>query len=61
MTMYRFVARITPDDLEAIATQLYVEMLKAGYSSLGEFHYLHHAPDGRGYDDCEICGTPISA
>ncbi len=50
-TMYRFVDRLTPDDLEAIAAQLYVEMLKAGYTSVGEFHYLHHAPDGRAYQD----------
>ncbi len=50
-TMYRFVDRLTPDDLEAIAAQLYVEMLKAGYTSVGEFHYLHNAPDGRAYDD----------
>ncbi len=61
-TMYRFVARITPDDLEAIAGQLYVEMLKAGYTSLGEFHYLHHAPDGRGYDDpAEMSGRILAA
>lgn len=44
--MYRFVSRITPDDLEAIATQLYVEMLKAGYTAVGEFQYLHHDCDG---------------
>ena len=50
-TMYGFVDRLTPDDLEAIAAQLYVEMLKSGYTSVGEFHYLHHAPDGRPYDD----------
>lgn len=49
--MYRFVARVTPDDLEAIATQLYLEMLKAGYTSVVEFHYLHHAPDGGAYSD----------
>ena len=50
-TMYRFVDRLSPDDLEAIAAQLYVEMLKAGYTSVGEFHYLHHAPDGDAYED----------
>ena len=50
-TMYQFVDRLTPNDLEAIAAQLYVEMLKAGYTSVGEFHYLHHAPDGCRYDD----------
>ncbi|MFC5427822.1 formimidoylglutamate deiminase [Paraburkholderia denitrificans] len=47
--MYRFAARITPDDLGAIARWLYVEMLKAGYTSVCEFHYVHHAPDGQRY------------
>ena len=49
--VYRFVSRLTPDDTEVIAAQLYVEMLKAGYTAVGEFHYLHHAPDGVPYDD----------
>jgi len=49
--MYRFLARMTPDDLEAIAAQLYVEMLKAGYTAVGEFHYLHRQPDGSAYDN----------
>jgi len=49
--MYGFVARLDPDDVEAIASQLYVEMVKAGYTSVGEFHYLHHDPDGHAYDD----------
>lgn len=44
--MYRFVGRITPEDLEAIAAQLYVEMLKSGYTAVGEFQYLHHDRDG---------------
>jgi len=47
--MYRFLARLTPDDVEAIATELYVEMLHAGYTSVAEFHYLHHDPAGRPY------------
>jgi len=50
-TMYRFAARFTPELLRAVATQLYVEMLEAGYTAVCEFHYLHHAPDGRPYDD----------
>ena len=50
-TMYAFASRICPDDLRAIATQLYVEMLKAGYTQVCEFHYLHHQPDGRPYAD----------
>ena len=50
-TMYRFAARMDPDSTYAVAAQLYVEMLEAGYTSVCEFHYLHHAPDGRPYDD----------
>jgi formimidoylglutamate deiminase len=49
--MYRFLERIGPEELQAIAAQLYVEMLEAGYTAVGEFHYLHHRPDGRAYDD----------
>lgn len=49
--MYRFAARITPAQLEAIATWVYVEMLEAGYTAVCEFHYLHHDRDGRRYAD----------
>ncbi|MEA2756064.1 MAG: formimidoylglutamate deiminase [Aliidongia sp.] len=49
--MYRFANLLGPDEIEAIAAQLYVEMLKAGYTSVCEFHYLHHAPDGSTYAD----------
>jgi formimidoylglutamate deiminase len=44
--MYRFASRITPDTLGAVARWLYVEMLKAGYTSVCEFHYVHHLADG---------------
>src|SRR5260370_19017786 len=47
--MYRFVERLSPDDLEAIAAFAYMEMLEAGFTSVAEFHYLHHQPDGRPY------------
>ncbi len=50
-TMYRMAGRFDPDRLHAVASQLYVEMLEAGYGSVCEFHYLHHAPDGTPYDD----------
>jgi formimidoylglutamate deiminase len=50
-TMYAFAGRIGPDDLRAIASQLYVEMLKAGYTQVCEFHYLHHQMDGKPYAD----------
>ena len=49
--MYRFAGRVTPDSQHAIACQLYAEMLEAGYTTVCEFHYLHHHPDGRPYDD----------
>lgn len=49
--MYQFVDTMGPEDLEAIAAQLYVEMLEAGYTMVGEFQYLHHDPDGRPYLD----------
>ncbi len=47
--MYRFAGAISPDELEAVATQLYIEMLRAGYTSVCEFHYVHHDPHGRPY------------
>ncbi len=48
-TMYDFAGRLDPDSLKAIAAQLYVEMLKAGYTHVCEFHYLHHQPNGSPY------------
>src|SRR3546814_17677474 len=60
--MYRFVARLTPAQVEAVAAQLYVEMLEAGYTAVGEFHYLHHGPDGQPYDDlAEMSRRAIAA
>lgn len=47
--MYRFAGRLSPDGLKAIAVQLYIEMLQAGYTSVCEFHYLHHDRDGKPY------------
>lgn len=60
-TMYRFLARLTPDDVEAIAAELYAEMLEAGFTSVGEFHYLHHAPDGGPYDNRAEMAVRIAA
>ncbi|VXB18238.1 N-formimino-L-glutamate deiminase [Burkholderia sp. 8Y] len=47
--MYRFAAKIEPQMLADIAHWLYIEMLKAGYTSVCEFHYVHHAQDGSPY------------
>ena len=49
--MYRFAHKLSPESLYAIALQLYIEMLKAGYTSVCEFHYLHHDVEGRPYAD----------
>jgi len=50
-TMYRTANRISPEQLSAVAQCVFVEMLKAGYTSCAEFHYLHHQPDGAVYTD----------
>jgi formimidoylglutamate deiminase len=50
-TMYAFLDRLDADAIEAIAAQAFVEMAKAGYASVAEFHYVHHDPDGKPYDD----------
>ena len=49
--MYGFALKLSPDDLEAVAAQAYVEMVKSGFSCVGEFQYLHHQPDGSRYDE----------
>lgn len=60
--MYRFLAVLTPEDIEAIAGQLYVECLQHGYTSVAEFHYLHNAPDGSRYaDPAELAHRIVAA
>lgn len=49
--MYQFLEQLTPEDLQAIAAQVYVEMLKAGFTTVGEFHYIHHQHDGTPFKD----------
>ena len=49
--MYGVALRITPEQLQAVATQLYAELLQGGYTHTCEFHYLHHDPDGQPYAD----------
>lgn len=49
--MYRVALRITPQQLRAVAAQLYLELLHGGYTQVCEFHYLQHRSDGRPYDD----------
>lgn len=60
--MYRFVGRIGPEECEGVAALAYAEMLEAGFTRVGEFHYLHHAPDGSRYDDvAEMSGRIVAA
>ena len=59
--MYRFLDHLTPDDVEAIATMAYVEMLEAGYTRVCEFHYLHHDIDGRPYANLAEMAERIAA
>lgn len=47
--MFRFLDQLTPDDVQAIAAFVQMQMLEAGYSAVAEFHYLHHAPGGQPY------------
>jgi len=49
--MYGCALRVTPEQLRAIAAQLYLELLRGGYTQVCEFHYLQHQPDGSAYPD----------
>ena len=60
--MYRFLDRIGPEEQEAIAALAYMEMLEAGYTRVGEFHYVHNDPDGRAYaDPAEMAARIVAA
>lgn len=60
--MYRFLDRLTPDDIQAITAQAYVEMLESGFTRVGEFHYLHNDIDGGRYaDPAETTASVIAA
>jgi formimidoylglutamate deiminase len=60
-TMYRLANRITPEQNQAVAAWLQVEMLAAGFTSCAEFHYLHNAPGGGRYDDLAEMSARIMA
>lgn len=59
--MYQFLEKLNPEDQQAIASQLYVEMLKAGFTTVGEFHYVHHQADGTPYQDRALTSRHILA
>jgi formimidoylglutamate deiminase len=49
--MYRLAGSLDPESMREVAGRAYREMAAAGYGAVGEFHYVHHRPDGRPYDD----------
>lgn len=59
--MFRFLDRLTPDQVEAIAAFVQMEMLEAGYATNVEFHYLHHRPGGEPYDNVAEMAERIAA
>ncbi|MFC4001864.1 formimidoylglutamate deiminase [Prauserella oleivorans] len=59
--MYALAARLDPDSYYRLARAVYAEMVLAGYTSVGEFHYLHHAPDGRRYADPNAMSAALVA
>ena len=60
--MYRFLERLSPEDVTAIAAQAMVEMAEAGFAAVCEFHYLHHPVGGGTYaDPAEMSGRIVAA
>ncbi len=59
--MYSFLDRLTPQDLEAVAALAQIEMLEAGFSSVAEFHYLHHGRGGVPYDNLAEMSSRIAS
>lgn len=60
--MYRLALSMTPQQVEAVAARLYMEMLEAGFTRVGEFHYLHHDENGKPYADIgEMAGRIAAA
>ncbi len=59
--MYRFLGAMTPDDVEAVTAYAFMEMLETGFGRVGEFHYLHHDPEGRPYADIVEMANRIAA
>ena len=60
-TMYRFLDGFGPDEIEAVTAQAYAEMLEAGFTRVGEFHYLHHDAQGREYADIGEMASRVAA
>ena len=57
--MYQLANTILPDEMEDIAAMLYSEMLRNGYTSVAEFHYLHHNLDGSSFEEKAAMGQAL--
>src|SRR6202012_1841203 len=60
-TMYHAAAQLDPQDVYDVARMAFLEMLLSGTTTVGEFHYLHNAPDGRPYDDPNLLSRQVIA
>ncbi len=60
-TMYQAAARLSPEDVYDVARMCFLEMVHAGITTVGEFHYLHNAPDGTPYDDPNLLAHQVIA
>ncbi|HEY3989722.1 MAG TPA: formimidoylglutamate deiminase [Acidobacteriaceae bacterium] len=60
-TMYQAAARLSPEDLYDVARMCFLEMVHAGITTVGEFHYLHNAPDGTPYKDPNLLAKQVIA
>lgn len=58
--MYRLAGRLTPESYQQIATAVFTEMALAGITTVGEFHYVHHRPDGTAYGDPNAMGVALT-
>jgi formimidoylglutamate deiminase len=58
--MFDTVARLDPESMRAVALAVYTEMANAGYGAVGEFHYVHHQPDGTGYADPNVMAIAVA-
>jgi formimidoylglutamate deiminase len=57
--MYRLAMNLTPDEMKAIAAMLYTELARNGYSNVAEFHYVHHAQNGKPYNNLAAMGEAL--
>ncbi len=57
--MYSAATRLTPEDVYDASRMAFLEMALSGITSVGEFHYLHHGPDGKPYDDPNLLGKEV--